>query len=245
VSQYTLAALALMLIACTCQAEISEAEIAADCAQISQYAQQGEAFYKAKNYAKAREAFEQQAAWQEQCDVGKQVFHDDLLATAYNNVALTWIRQGEYRKAQAWLAIMPDDKKSKYNLALIQDKLNTLPKPTSPAGEYWLYAGRSTFQILTLKPLTNHTYQADWQGASFGLMGLYSGPNIGEFSEVVALQNGKGDIAIREINDDKPCILALAQSLDGEQCTIEKNDDDSECGFGHNVSADGTYLRVD
>ena len=64
-NKLTLSLLALMLIALNCQAEITEEQIAADCAKISQYAQQGEAFYKAKNYPKAREAFEQQVAWQE------------------------------------------------------------------------------------------------------------------------------------------------------------------------------------
>jgi hypothetical protein len=41
---------------------------------------------------------------------------DKFLATAYNNVALTLIRLGDYRKASAWLSIAPDDPKSIYNL---------------------------------------------------------------------------------------------------------------------------------
>ncbi|WXL24256.1 tetratricopeptide repeat protein [Ectopseudomonas mendocina] len=236
----TLSLLALMLIALNCQAEITEAQIAADCAKISQHAQQGEAFYKAKNYPKARESFELQAAWQEECDVGDQ----DRLATAYNNVALTWIRQGEYRKAQAWLAIMPNDKKSKYNLSLIQDKLDALPKPTSLSGEYWRYARLSTFQILTLKPLKIDTYQADWQGVYFGPRALYYGPNLGDFSEVVTLKNGEGDIVLRESDDAEPCILSLTKSSDGNGLTIKQSSDSWHCGFGHNVSADGDYLRV-
>lgn len=237
----TFSLLALMLIAFNCQAEITEAQIEADCAKISRYAKQGEAFYKAKNYPKAREAFEQQAAWQEQCDVGDQ----DRLATAYNNVALTWIRQGEYRKAQAWLAIMPDDKKSKYNLSLIQVKLDALPKPSSLTGEYWRYARLSTFQILKLKLLKDDAYQADWEGVYFGLMGLYYGPNLGDFSEVVTLKNGEGDIVLSESDDAEPCILSLTQSSDGNGLTIKQSSDSRHCGFGHNVSADGEYLRVD
>lgn len=235
-------ALALLLVASACQAEVDEAQFAADCAKIKDYARQGEQLYKAKNYPKAREAFIQQAAWQEQCDVGDQAFHDELQATAFNNVALTFIREGDYRKAQAWLSIMPEDKKSAYNLSLIKAKLAALPKPTSAAGEYWQYAGRGEWQKLKLTSSSRDTYQADWSGLYFGMMGMYYGPNIGEFSEKVTLKAGKGDIRLHDeaISD---CTISL--SLSPELQTIAaKTDEPMNCGFGHNVSADGTYLRV-
>lgn len=241
VRKYTYGALALIFAAFGCQAEITEAQMKADCAKISSYAKQGETFYSAKNYPKAREAFEQQAAWLEQCEFGKNDPNDVLIATAYNNVALTWIRQGEYRKAQAWLTIMPDDEKSKYNLSRIQDKLDALPKPTSPAGEYWQYSGRSGFQTLKLTSQGNDTYKAEWEGAYYGLMGLYSGPNIGEFSEKVTLKAGKGDIVISDLGTT--CKISLALSPDGKSLAM-KTDNIDNCAFGHNVSADGTYLRV-
>lgn len=234
-------ALILLLTACGCRAEISDAELAADCAKIPGYAKQGEQFYKAKNYPKAREAFEQQVAWQEQCDANVQEFDEDKLATAYNNVALTWIREGEYRKAQAWLSISPDNKKSAYNLALIKDKLDALPKPTSPAGEYWQYAGRGIFQTFVLKPQGGDNWQADWEGAYFGLMAMYSGPNSGEFSEKVTLKEGKGAIVIKDF--DRQCTISLAISPDGRKLEA-KTDNNDNCGFGYNVSASGTYLRV-
>lgn len=56
---------------------------------------------------------------------------DSAIATAYNNVALTWIREGEWRKARAWLTLRPNDSKSIYNLKLIKDKLSALPPPVS------------------------------------------------------------------------------------------------------------------
>ncbi|WP_312688214.1 tetratricopeptide repeat protein [Kosakonia sp.] len=239
--KYGYGALTLLFAAFGCQAEITEAQIAADCAKITDYAKQGNQYYQAKNYPKAREAFEQQAAWIEQCEYGKDQPNDVLMATAYNNVALTWIRQGEYRKAQAWLQIMPDDQKSQYNLSRIQDKLQALPKPTSAAGEYWQYAGRGEWEVLTLKADGNARYQADWAGYSFGIMGLYSGPNLGEFSEKVTLTNGKGDIKLHD--DISQCTISLALSADMQ--TLEaQTDDPMNCGFGHNVSADGKYLRV-
>lgn len=239
-----LATLTLMALPFAAQAELTEAQFAADCAKINDYARKGEQLYQAKKYPQAREAFEAQAAWLEQCEWPKDNPNKALIATAYNNVALTWIRQGEYRKAQAWLQIMPDDKKSVYNLARIQDKLQALPKATSAAGEYWQYAGRSSWEVLQLKPEGKKgTYRADWEGYYFGIMGMYSGPNLGEFSEKVAIKDGKGTIRIAE-DDISACSISLTLSADSESVALA-SDDSSSCGFGHNVSANGEYLRVE
>ncbi|ROP62726.1 hypothetical protein EDF81_1233 [Enterobacter sp. BIGb0383] len=237
-----LGTLALMALPFAAQAELTEAQIAADCAKISDYAKQGEQFYKAKNYPKAREAFQQQAAWLEQCEWPKDNPNKALMATAYNNIALTWVRQGDYRKAQAWLQIMPEDKKSVYNLSRIQDKLRALPKPASAAGEYWQYVGRGLWEILTLKPEGKHTYLAGWEGYHFGLMGMYSGPNLGEFAQKVTIKAGKGAIRIAE-EGIYECTISLTLAPDAQSLEL-KTDDPTNCGFGHNVSADGTYLRV-
>lgn len=241
--KYYCGAMTLLLVAFGCHAELTDAQMAADCAKIADYASQGERAYKAKAYDKALEAFEEQAAWLEQCELGKDNPNDVLLATAYNNVALAWIRQGEYRKARAWLSIMPDDAKSKYNLARIQDKLQALPKPASAAGEYWQYAGRSQWEVITLKPQGGSNWLAEWSGYYFGLMGLYSGPNLGDFSEKVTLKNGKGEILLREEGISQ-CTISLHLDSDLQALTMQ-TDDATNCGFGHNVSADGTYLRVD
>lgn len=238
-----LSVLALMALPFAAQADITEAQIAADCAKISDYAKKGEQFYQAKNYPKAREAFEEQAAWLEQCEWPKDKPNDALIATAYNNVALTWIRQGEYRKAQAWLQIMPEDKKSVYNLSRIQDKLQALPKPTSAAGEYWQYAGRGIWEVLELKAEEKAgNYLADWTGYYFGIMGLYYGPNLGDFGAKVAINAGKGTILLRE-EGLYECRIALTLAPDQQSLTLN-TDDPTNCGFGHNVSADGKYLRV-
>lgn len=240
--KYCYRALALLCVAFASHAEITAEDVAADCAKISEYAQQGERFYKAKNYPKAREAFENQVMWQEQCDAIARNVDNDLLATAYNNVALTWIREGEYRKALAWLSIMPENKKSAYNLSLIKEKLAALPKPASAAGEYWQYAGRGTFETLTLKPQDKETFLADWSGYYFGMMAMYYGPNLGEFSEKVTLKAGKGVIKLRDGNISD-CTISLNLSPDLLHIKA-KTDDPVQCGFGHNVSADGTYRRV-
>ncbi|HCG4861233.1 TPA: tetratricopeptide repeat protein, partial [Salmonella enterica subsp. enterica serovar Typhi str. AG3] len=134
---------ALLLLFATARAEITEQQIEADCAKIPVLASQGEQLYKTQKYAKALDAFEQLAAWSESC-----ALDDNAIATAYNNVALTWIREGEWRKARAWLMLRPNDSKSIYNLKLIKDKLSVLPPPVSTAGEYWRYAGRASWNVL-------------------------------------------------------------------------------------------------
>ncbi|MTH47342.1 tetratricopeptide repeat protein [Escherichia alba] len=220
------------------RAEISQQQIEADCAKISLYASQGEKWYKAKRYDKAREAFEQQVRWSEGCGLD-----DNAIATAYNNVALTWIREGDWRRARAWLSIRPDDRRSLYNLGLIKNQLAALAKPASPAGEYWRYAGQASWSTLTVKPVGQKTdYQVDFQGYYFGLMGVYYGPNMGEFSEKVTLKNNQGVVAIREDNAIH-CDISLTFSP--EAVDAAGTGDSWECGFGHNVRADGRYLRVD
>ncbi|MEG1122373.1 MAG: tetratricopeptide repeat protein [Citrobacter sp.] len=227
----------LLLLCTAARAEITEQQIKADCAKVPTYASQGEQFYKAKNYARAREAFEKQVTWSEGCRLD-----DKTVATAYNNVALTWMRQGEWRKAQAWLMINPNDTKSVYNLGLIKDKLAALPKNDSVVGEYWNYAGLATWGTLIIKPLKKKSdYQVDFQGYYFGMMALYSGPNVGEFSEYVTLRDHKGVIAIRE-GDYIHCDIALTVAPDAIDVSTN---DPQNCGFGMYVSADGHYLRVD
>ncbi len=157
-------------------------------------------------------------------------------------MALTWIREGEWRKARAWLMLRPNDSKSIYNLKLIKDKLSALPPPVFAAGEYWRYAGRASRNVLSVKALpTPSRYQVNFQGYWFGLMGIYFGPNIGEFSATVTLENDKTIVALRE-GDDIHCDISLAFSSE----TIDASTDTFvDCGFGANVRADGHYLRVE
>jgi hypothetical protein len=152
------------------------------------------------------------------------------------------MRQGEWRKAQAWLTINPNDAKSIYNLGLIKEKLAALPKSDSPAGEYWNYAGLATWETLIVKPTEKKSdFQVDFQGYYFGMMALYYGPNIGEFSELVTLKNNKGVIALRE-SDYIHCDISLTVTPEGIDAST---DDPQNCGFGMYVRADGHYLRVD
>ncbi|MFS7357429.1 tetratricopeptide repeat protein [Rahnella inusitata] len=215
-------------------AQIDEPDINADCVKAGIYASAGKVAYQQGEFAKAREVFRNQVAWSEFCHKPQ-----DQIATAYNNIALTYIRQGNYRKAKAWLMLAPADKKSQYNLSQIQPKLDALPKPESAAGEYWQYAGYGSWNLVDVKA-EEAQFKIDFSGQYMGQMSLYYGPNIGEFSVVTAI---KDNHAVYHEADD-------ASAGEG-QCTVEMNFADEnvrlhttgDCGFGHNVQAEGEFVR--
>ncbi|GAB3461358.1 tetratricopeptide repeat protein [Azotobacter salinestris] len=134
-------------VALSARAEITEQQIEADCLTIASYSAQGGDHYRQRDYAKARELYEQQAAWSE-----SRQLDDARIATAYNNVAVTYIREGDYLKARAWLQLMPDDSKSVHNLGLIEDKLPAALAEVSASaeGEYWQYAGKSLWNVIRI-----------------------------------------------------------------------------------------------
>jgi tetratricopeptide (TPR) repeat protein len=218
-------------------AEITDDEVTANCLKISEYSAEGGKYYKLKQYAKAREQYEQQAGWSESCQLD-----EEKLATAYNNVALTYIHEGNYLKARAWLSILPNDKKSIFNLGKISGDINnSLGKLSSkPEGRYWQYAGAALWNSMTIKP-QGKKYQVDFQGYYAGMMAMYYGPNLGEFSTVVAFDNGKAHYAMSG-EDEGDCEYDF--DLKKDVLTVTRTAGES-CGFGHNVGADGTYQRVE
>ncbi|WP_380180045.1 tetratricopeptide repeat protein [Kalamiella sp. sgz302252] len=205
-----------------------------DCAKIKNYAAAGDKAYKAKQYEKARDSYTEQVGWSETCQLP-----DSVIATAYNNVALTWIRQGEYLKAKAWLLIDEKDAKSQYNLALIKEKIAALPQPASPIGEYWEYAGRGMWSSYVISA-AGKEYKVNFDGVWAGLAAMYYGPNIGSLEGKAAILNGQGVLRQRDGDDEwgncdvklSFTPMSLATSVTGD------------CAFGHNVSAAGHYVRV-
>lgn len=217
-------------------AEITEEEEAANCLKISEYSAAGAKFYKLKQFAKAREQYQQQAGWSESCGLDQ-----DKIAMAYNNVALTYIHEGNFLKARAWLSILPNDKKSLFNLGKISGDINTAVEKQSgkPQGLYWQYAGAGLWNSMTIKP-KGKQYQVDFDGYYAGMMAMFYGPNLGEFSTVLAFNNGKAHYAMT--GDDGDCEYDFEIKKDG--LTVNRTAGDS-CGFGHNVSAEGNYQRVE
>ncbi len=216
-------------------AKIDEPDINGDCLKAGIYASAGKIAYQQGQYDKAREVFRDQVAWSEFCHKPQE-----SIATAYNNIALTYIRQGQYRKARAWLMLAPEDKKSKYNLSQIQPKLEALPDETSIAGVYWQYAGYGNWNIVDVKA-EEAQFRIDFSGMYMGLMSLYYGPNTGEFSVVTAVKQGKAEY--RQADDKSAvggqCIVNMDFST--EQVTLHTEGD---CGFGMNVQAEGPFSKV-
>ncbi len=207
-----------------------------DCAKIKNYAAAGDRAYKAGQYEKARDSYTDQVGWSETCELSEAA-----IATAYNNVALTWIRQGEYLKARAWLMIKKDDPKSQYNLNLIKDKLAALPAPAGPAGEFWQYAGRGMWSSYIISKKSGK-YHLIFDGLYPGLMGMYNGPNMGSLEGDVIIANNKGVFHQQEegsTDDFGQCEVSMNFGADTLTTSVK-----GDCGFGHNVSADGKYLRV-
>lgn len=230
------AILLLLITPLFAQADITEEQATANCLKISEYSAEGGKYYKLKQYAKAREQYQQQAGWSESCQLD-----EDKVAMAYNNVALTYIHEGNYLKARAWLNILPNDKKSMFNLGKISgDIKNALEKQSNkPQGQYWQYAGAALWNSMTIKP-KGQKYQVDFEGYYAGLMAMYYGPNLGEFSTVLAFDNGKAHYAMS--GDDGDCEYDLAIKKD--VLTVNRTAGES-CGFGHNVGAEGAYQRVE
>ena len=218
------------------QADITEEQATANCLKISEYSAEGGKYYKLKQYAKARKQYEQQAGWSESCQLDEA-----KVALAYNNVALTYIHEGNYLKARAWLSILPDDKKSIFNLGKIGGEIeNSLEKLSNqPEGQYWQYAGAALWNTMTIKP-QGQRYKVDFQGYYAGLMAMYYGPNIGEFSTVLTFDNGKAHYAMS--GDDGDCEYNF--DIKKDLLTVKRTAGES-CGFGHNVGAEGVYQRVE
>jgi tetratricopeptide (TPR) repeat protein len=216
-------------------AKIDEPDINGDCVKAGIYASAGKVAYQQGEYDKAREVFRDQVAWSEFCHKPQ-----DSIATAYNNIALTYIRQGQYRKAKAWLMLAPDNKKSQYNLSQIKPKLDALPAAASAAGEYWQYAGYGSWNEVDVHA-EEAQFRIDFSGMYMGLMSLYYGPNTGEFSVVTTIKEGK---ALYRQADDKnagggQCLVSM--DFVAEQVNLHTT---GECGFGMNVQAEGAFVRV-
>lgn len=223
----------------------------ADCKKITSYARAGQKAYNAGHYAKARTSFEDQAAWSHACRVwfqGEQTgfsISDSAVATADNNVALTYIRQKDYLKARAWLMINPDDKKSQYNLNLIKAelaKLDTSSQSKSPVGEYWQYAGNGAWNVVGVKQ-KGKQYEISFSGLYMGMMSMYYGPNMGEFTTLNPINNGRAvwqESETEGLAAGEGCTVEMA--FKPERVTLKTTQ--GECGFGHNVFADGEFLRA-
>lgn len=242
--------LLLMLILCaTVHANTAAQHVAKDCKEINQHAQAGLVLYQKKQYAQARVEFEQQVAWLEICRFMDDVqFSDKKIATAYNNVALSYLRQvpqtskestANWLKAFAWLNLAPSDSKSQYNLKQHGAEMVRLHKQLNNriTGTYWQYAGQAMWNTITISKKSKEQYQLDFSGFYATPNSVYYGPNMGELSVNVRIKQHQATFASPEFN----CKYALTFTAQG---IYIKRVSGAYCGFGHNVAMQGDYVRV-
>jgi tetratricopeptide (TPR) repeat protein len=228
----TMLGILLSVISLQAVAKIDEPDIHRDCQQADSYATLGAKAYQQGDYARARDIFRDQVAWSEFCH-----FPKNAIITAYNNIALSYFHQNEFRKAKAWLQLAPDDKKSQFNLAQVAEKLAGQTTALTPTGEYWQYAGMGSWNIVSVTKLSQG-YHIEFNGVYMGQMALYYGPNTGEFStdsDIDAQQ------AVYHQTEEQggQCDVTLHFHSESVSLTTHGN-----CGFGHNVRAAGEFWRV-
>ncbi|WP_413737181.1 tetratricopeptide repeat protein [Sodalis sp. RH21] len=211
-------------------------QIKTDCAKIDTYAQAGNNAYQQGHMARAVDEFTAQAAWSEFCRLPREA-----TATAYNNVALALIRSGEPLQARAWLSLAPDDGKSRANLALIRPVLDRLQPAlaATPMGNYWRYAGKGVWSSVSVMP-EGDNWRITFAGYYMPGMGLYYGPNMGNFSVVQSLAGGQAVYLQDEQEQGSACQVNLNFTPDRVHLDTVAGD----CGFGMNVRASGDFLRV-
>ncbi|TCL04494.1 tetratricopeptide repeat protein [Sodalis ligni] len=214
-----------------------EEQIKTDCGKIDGYGQAGTAAYRQGDMARAVEEFTAQAAWGEFCRLPAAA-----LATAYNNTALALFRSGEPLKANAWLSLAPDDPKSRVNLALLQPILARLAPAlaATPMGNYWRYAGQGVWSVLSVVPADGNAWKITFNGYYMPGMGMYYGPNMGSFSVVEPISDGKATYSQDAADSGSACQVNMTFSPGDVQLDTVSGD----CGFGMNVRADGKFLRV-
>ncbi|MCH4195804.1 MAG: tetratricopeptide repeat protein [Serratia liquefaciens] len=215
-------------------AQIDEPDIDADCHKVASYAELGKNAYQRGDYPRAADIFRDQAAWSEFCGLDSQA-----TATAYNNVALALIHAGKLLKARAYLELAPQDSKSQHNLKLLQERLAKRTPSIGPGGVYWQYAGRGVWSEVEVKPQDGR-WLIVYSGYYMPQMGLYYGPNMGEFTQTLPIEHGKAVYRQREPEDVMACDVAMQFGSDGLDMHTE-----GDCGFGFNVRAEGHFIRVE
>lgn len=210
------------------------------CAKLPVVIKKGDESYKAGEYAKARDYFTEQVSLSEGCGYVYGKPDQAATITAYNNVALSYIKQGEKLKALAWLSLAPNDKKSKFNYGL----LKSMPASVGPdmVGTYWQYAGFGSWNVASVEKQGND-YLISLNLLYFGLMGLAYGPNIGDISQVVTMKDDEGLIKLTD--EEGNCEISIKFiEKDHGILRFDTNQNKNECGFGHNVYAYGDFIRV-
>lgn len=204
------------------------------CKQVPAINQKAQQLYQQQQYTKARNQYHTAVAYLESCAANFQNVPKKNLDIAYNNVAITYIKQKQYRKAVAWLSLAPNAPQTLTNLRFIP----ALAISKQPQGEYWKYAGQSMWDTYTITPQKNQ-YKIEFSGLYVGINSLLSGPNMGDYKYFASITNHQTTWVEP---DNQKCKIQI--KFEQNHLIAKTDGDTTECGFGHNVMADGTYQRV-
>ncbi|MCP0911326.1 MULTISPECIES: hypothetical protein [Acinetobacter] len=218
-----------------------EKELRTSCSKVKSYANNGKKFYDQKHYQQAIAQFKQQAAWSSFCemnrDEAKTSFSEQAITTAFNNVGLSYSKLGKPQWARAWFSVYPDAKSSQFNLK----QLPPPKKDTELAGTYVQHAGFGAWSTLKIVKQQQH-YAIEYEGLYMGLRSLIYGPNLGGFNTTMPLNKTQAQYRSED------CKIDISLGFDaklGSRAVLKQNSGDSGCGFGHNVSAAGVFLKVE
>ncbi len=219
-------------------AEISfVTELQRECSNIQNDARLGKQAYDQKKYQTALKHFKNQARWSSFCQANEDESNlrisEREIDIAFNNVGLAYQKLGKNNWARAWFSIRPQSKISQHNLAL----LPALTHHNNLAGQYVRYAGFGEWNTVEVTA-TSAQYNIRFNGLYMGLRSLIYGPNIGEFDTTMTKNRTQTNYQYEQ------CHLNLNFST-AQQLNISQTGESYDCGFGHNVSAIGHYLKVE
>ena len=152
-------------------------------------------------------------------------------------MGLAYAKLGQPLWARSWFMLDEKSKSSQFNL-------KQLPAPKASndlSGEYVRYSGFGEWDHITVSRKQGQ-YAISYAGLYMGLRSLVYGPNMGEFD--TKMPTSKKQTVYK--NED--CRIQLdfkSNAKLGNYIQVKQNEGESGCGFGHNVYADGTYLKVE
>jgi Tetratricopeptide repeat len=221
------------------------------CSSYAQCNDLGTAAFQHGRLDEAIRLFEEQAVLAEIADIKLQTSSQGasrrqpykLPLTAYNNLALAYFNKHDYFRARAWaLVALRRDKNNQaaqFNLRKIQQALDRWQWPQTTAGEYIQYAGRATWQSMIVKSLSPDSIDFCFSGLWWGLGEAPSG--IGDVRAVVSVHNGVAEYSTREFSENE-CRISIHFYAD--RLEVTQTGDGFDCGFGHNVTANGPFQRI-
>lgn len=191
--------------------------------------------------------FEEQVSLAEDAEESAQNSHQRSPAIlAYNNLTVAWEHKHDYLQARAYalLALQSDkdNRAARVNLSRIERALQRWRWPNTISGEYIQYAGHGSWQIITIEPSTTKEAHFCFSGIWWGANDESRGPSgIGELSGTAAVADGRGVYQSNDTSGDR-CVISM--DFRPDKVELQQSGDDTDCGFGHNVRANGIFLRI-